>query len=132
MIFMDNAILIKQGRDLLLQLHKMLVDFEREGYEMINGAQSSGQFLTLLLDNEDFAWLKQFSNLIVSIDEMLAQKDGVPAEMIDAELARLRKLVAMDDAQPGFISKYRYALQESSDIAGKHAELKALLAEDLS
>ena len=127
---MDNTELLKKSRNLLLQLHKMLVDFEREGYEMINGPQSPGQFLNLLLENEDFAWLKQFSNLIVTIDEMFAQKDGIEREMIDAELSSLRRLVAMDDAEPGFISKYRYALQESSEIAGKHAELKTLLAEN--
>ena len=128
---MDNTALLKESRNLLLQLHKMLVDFEREGYEMINGSLSSGQFLGLLLENEDFAWLKEFSNVIVSIDEMFAQKDGIEAGMVDAELSRLRDLVGIEGAHPGFIAKYRYALQESSEIAAKHAELKMLLSQDM-
>lgn len=127
---MDNTALLKESRNLLLQLHKMLVDFEREGHEMINGPLTSGQFLGLLLENEDFAWLKEFSNLIVTIDELFAAKDSVSVEMIDAELLRMRKLVALEDVHPGFISKYQYALQESADIAAKHAELKMILSED--
>lgn len=125
---MENEALLRQGRNLLLQLHKMLVDFERESYEMLNGAVTSGQFLNLLLEHASFAWLKEFSNLIVVVDEMFAQKDGVPADAIDAELSRLRDLVAMKDVSGDFQVKYRYAMQESPEIAGKHAELKNLLS----
>ena len=125
---MDNETLLRQGRNLLLQLHKMLVDFEREAYEMLNGPVTSGHFLNLLLENEGFAWLKEFSNLIVVIDEMFAQKDGFEASAIDAELARMRDLVALRDVDDNFRMKYALALQESSEIAGKHAELKTLLA----
>lgn len=112
---------------MLLQLHKMLVDFERESYEMLNGPVTSGQFLHLLLEHESFAWLKEFSNLIVIVDEMFSQKDGVSAEAIDTELSRLRDLMEMKDVTQDFQAKYQYALQESSEIAGKHAELKTLL-----
>jgi hypothetical protein len=125
---MENEVLLRQGRNLLLQLHKMFVDFERENYEMLNGPVTSGQFLHLLLEHESFTWLKEFSNLIVVVDEMFSQKDGVPPGAIDAELSRLRGLIAMKDVSGDFQAKYQYALQESSEIAGKHAELKNLLA----
>lgn len=125
---MENEALLRQGRNLLLQLHKMLVNFEREGYEMMNGPVSSGQFLNLLLEHASFAWLKEFSNLIVIIDEMFTQKDGVAADAIDAELSRLRDLMGMNDVAADFQSRYQYALQESPEIAGKHAEIKNLLA----
>lgn len=127
---MDNTVLLREGRNLLLQLHKLLVDFEREGYEMINGRQTSGQFLNLLLEDPGFVWLKEFSNLIVVIDEMFAQKDGFDASAVGAELARMRDLADMKDVDDNFRVKYQYALQESSEIAGKHAELKTLLAEN--
>jgi hypothetical protein len=125
---MENESLLRQGRNLLLQLHKMLVDFERENYEMLNGTVTSGQFLHLLLEHESFAWLKEFSNLIVIVDEMFSQKDGIPAGALDAELSRLRDLIAMKDVTEDFKAKYQYALQESSEIAGKHAEIKTLLS----
>jgi hypothetical protein len=126
---MDNTALLKEARNLLLQLHKMLVDFEREGYEMINGRQSSGQFLNLLLEDPGFVWLKEFSNLIVVIDEMFAQKDGYDKTAVDAELSRMRDLADMKDVDDNFRARYQYALQESSEIAAKHAELKTLIAE---
>lgn len=125
---MENTALLREGRNLLLQLHKMLVDFERENYEMINGRLTSGQFLNLLLEDPGFAWLKEFSNLIVVIDEMFAQKDGYEQSAVDAELERLRDLVGLAHVDDNFRRKYRYALQEDVEITGKHAELKALLA----
>jgi hypothetical protein len=59
---------------------------------------------------------------------MFAQKDGYDASAIDAELARMRDLADMNDVDDNFRAKYQYALQESSEIAGKHAELKILIA----
>lgn len=126
--FMENTVLLKEGRNLLLQLHKMLVDFERENYEMINGRLTSGQFLNLLLEDPGFAWLKEFSNLIVVIDEMFSQKDGFEQSAVDAKLERLRDLVALTHVDDTFRAKYQYALQENVEIAGKLGELKALLA----
>ena len=84
--------LLKSSRDLLLSLHKSLVDFERSLYEGMHGPVTSGQFLNLLLENADFAWLRRFSTLIVEIDEMFAQKDGFSTERggnASFELARL-------------------------------------------
>ena len=49
---------LKECRDLLLKLHKTMLDLERELYEGIHGQQSAGQFLNLLLENDDFAWLR--------------------------------------------------------------------------
>ena len=125
---MENTTLLREGRNLLLQLHKLLVDFEREGYEMLNGRMTAGQFLNVLLEDQGFVWLKEFSNLIVIIDEMFAQKDGYDAGAVEAELHRLRDLIGLTDVDENFRIKYQYALQESPEIAGKHAELKTLLA----
>lgn len=125
---MENETLLREGRNLLLQLHKQLVDFEREGYEMLNGPVTPGQFLGLLLEDPAFAWLKEFSNLIVVIDEMFAQKDGYESTAVNAELERMRDLVAMRDVPEGFVGKYQYALQENAEIAAKHAELKNLVS----
>lgn len=125
---MENKTLLREGRNLLLQLHKQLVDFEREGYEMLNGPVTPGQFLGLLLEDPAFAWLKEFSNLIVVIDEMFAQKDGYESTAVNAELERMRDLVAMRDVPEGFVGKYQYALQENAEIAAKHAELKNLVS----
>ena len=64
---MNNAELLRDSRNLLLKLHKSLLDHERRIYEWINGPRTPGQFLNLLLEDPDCAWLRKFSTLIVEI-----------------------------------------------------------------
>lgn len=126
---MNNAPKLKSARDLLLKLHKVLVDRERAIYEDVQGPLNSGQFLNVLLENPDFGWLRKFSMLIVEIDEMFDLKDGIPAEMIDANIAKVAELVEMREADENFKARYSVAIQDSSEAAGLHSELKALLSE---
>jgi len=124
---MNNTQMLKESRNLLLGLHKSLVDFERSIYEGIHGSTTGGQFLNILIEDKDFAWLRKFSTLIVDIDEMFAQKDGFQPEAVDVHLAGIRDLIDMKDEDESFTPKYRSALQQDPDAAGKHCELKALL-----
>jgi hypothetical protein len=126
---MDNKERLKQARNILLSHHKTLVDFERENYQMLNGPVNSGQFLNLLLEDPDFEWLREFSTLIVGIDEMFELKDGISSEMVDNYLAKMKELIDLKNVSEAFKTKYQYALQESTEAAGGHAELKRLLAE---
>lgn len=125
---MTNAELLKSARNLLLSLHKSLVDFERSLYESMHGPVTSGQFLNLLLENNDFAWLRKFSTLIVDIDEMFAQKDGFGNEAVDTHLAKLRQIIAMEDHDEDFVAKYQGALLQDVDAAAKQGELRTLFA----
>lgn len=125
---MTNTELLKAARNLLLSLHKSLVDFERSLYEGMHGPVTSGQFLNLLLENKDFAWLRKFSTLIVDIDEMFAQKDGFGAEAVDTHLVKLRELIRMKDNDEDFVARYRGALQQDLDAAAKQGELGNLLS----
>lgn len=124
---MTNTESLKSARNLLLSLHKSLVDFERSIYEGIHGPVTSGQFLNLLLENNDFAWLRRFSTLIVDIDEMFAQKDGFVEDAVDTHLAKMRQLIAMDDNDEDFIARYQGALQQDLAAAAKQGELRSLL-----
>ena len=124
---MSQTELLKNSRDLLLKLHKSLLDHERRIYEGINGPRTPGQFLTLLLEDPDFAWLRKFSALIVEIDEMFAQKDGYSVEAVETHIAALRSLVAMEDEDEDFKAKYQSGLQQDLDAAAQHGELRALL-----
>ena len=125
---MENAELLKSARNILLKLHKSMVDLEREMYEGIHGRQTAGQFLNLLLEEEDFAWLRKFSMLIVEIDEMFDLKDGITAELVDANLVKVRELVAMAESDEYFKAKYQFSLQRDPNAAGLHSQLKTLLA----
>ena len=124
---MNKAELLRNTRDILLKLHKSMVDLEREMYEGIHGKQGAGQFLNLLLEDDDLAWLRKFSMLIVEIDEMFDLKAAVMPEMIDANLQKIRELVEMKEPDEYFRAKYQFALQRSPNSAGLHSQLKQLL-----
>jgi len=126
---MEKKERLKECRNLLLKLHKTMLDLERELYEGIHGQQSAGQFLNLLLENDDFAWLRRFSLLIVDIDELFDQKDGIAEADIDAAQAKVAELVRMEGGDDYFVDKYKYALQHSVEAASLQSELRALAAE---
>ena len=60
----DRALLTELRR-LLLQLHKTLLDWQREDYEGQYGRLQTPQLLQVLFDHPEFAWLRSMSGLIV-------------------------------------------------------------------
>ena len=119
--------MLKNSRDLLLKLHKSMVDLERDMYEGIYGKQTAAQFLNLLLEDDDFAWLRRFSMLIVEIDEMFDLKGDVTDELVEANIRKVRELVGMSESDDYFKAKYQFSLQRDPNAAGLHSELKSLL-----
>ncbi len=126
---MSETELLKTSRDLLLKLHKVMLDAERERHEAFFGPVSPTEYLNLLLEDPAFAWLRKFSMLIVEIDELFAQRDGFSTEMVTANIEKVRELVEMREDDEAFRSKYQYAIQADSDAASLHAELKQLVSE---
>jgi len=124
---MNNVELLRTSRDLLLKLHKNLLDHERRIYEGINGPMNAGQFLNVLLEDPDFGWLRKFSTLIVEVDEMFAQRDGYSEETVEQHIAALRALISMEDEDETFRAKYQAGLQQDLDAAARHGELRSLL-----
>ncbi len=126
--FEKKILLLKEARLQLLKLHKQLVDVERENYENEHGQITSGYFLNLLVDDKNFSWLRKFSTLIVEIDEMLDLDNDYTENMLEKQFAEMRKLLNLENADEEFKAKYQNALQNNAEIAGKHGELKSLLA----
>ncbi|HRI05003.1 MAG TPA: hypothetical protein PLL77_14795 [Pyrinomonadaceae bacterium] len=127
---MENAEKLKNARNILLKLHKSLLDLEREMYEGIHGELTPVQFVNLLMEDEDFAWLRKFSTLIVEIDEMFASKEGIEAGMIEANLDKVVELVEMREPDEYFRAKYQFAIQRDPDAAGLHSQLRTLMGND--
>ena len=127
---MENSERLRDARNLLLKLHKNLVDHERAIWEGINGPVTSGQFLNVLIEDADFVWLREFSTLIVDIDEMFAQKDGFSADTVEIHLQKLRELISMQDEDEDFKAKYQAALQQDLDAAARQGDLRLLLKPD--
>ncbi len=80
---------VRSTRNDLLKLHKTLLDDERFIYEKQHGLLSPTEFLQVLLEDTDFAWLRRFSILIVEIDEMFATKGGYSPESVPAHLRKI-------------------------------------------
>ena len=127
---MENSERLRDARNLLLKLHKNLLDHERAIWEGINGVVTPAQFLNVLLEDPDFAWLRKFSTLIVNIDEMFAQKDGYAAATVELHLHKLRELISMQDEDEDFKAKYQAALQQDVEAAARQGDLRSLLKPD--
>ena len=127
---MENAEKLKNARNILLKLHKSLLDLEREMYEGIHGELTPVQFVNLLMEDEDFAWLRKFSILIVEIDEMFASKEGIETGMIEANLGKVVELVEMREPDKYFKVKYQFSIQRDPDAAGLHSQLRTLMGND--
>jgi hypothetical protein len=125
---MDPVDTLKQSRNILLKLHKTMLDMERELHEGIHGKLNAGEFLKLLLEDDDFGWLRKFSMLIVEIDEMFDLKEQFSDEMVAANLRKVRELVEMAEPDDYFRAKYQFAIQRDPNAAGLHSQLKALLS----
>jgi hypothetical protein len=124
---MNEADTLRYARNILLSLHKSMIDFERTSYEAVHGTLNAGQFLNLLLEDPQFSWLRKFSMLIVEIDEMFDLKDGITNEMVAVNLAKVRELVSMTDPDEYFRARYQNAIQQDVDAAGLQAQLQGLI-----
>lgn len=124
---MEASETLKIARDLLLKLHKSLVDFEKESYVAFNGPVTPAQFLSELLQNPDLEWLRKFSTLIVDIDEMFAQRDGYDQDAVIIHLQTMQALVNMEAVDDQLRVRYQLALQGDANAAAMQAELKGLL-----
>ena len=145
----DRALLAELRRH-LLQLHKLLIDWQRAEYERTHGRLQTMQLLNVIFDDPAFAWLRTMSGLIVRVDEALEAKPPdvsdppSPPEAASARprrsplddsraeegtgplMAQARKLVA---PEPGSAYEQRYhaAMQEVPDVILAHRELVTLL-----
>lgn len=98
----------------LLDLHKTLVDVEREDYERTRGRMPDGDFLKALIDDPAFAWLGALTALIVRLEEL--ESADVPKEYV----AEIRRLLKPDAAGSPFQRKYGDLLQNRPEALVAH------------
>ena len=121
----ERALLVELRR-LLLQLHKTLIDWQRNDYERIHGRLQTTQLLNVMFNDPEFAWLRSMSGLIVRIDESLEVKAGKPEIETGPLVAGARELVAPETGTP-YAQRYHAALQELPDAVLAHRDLVTLL-----
>jgi hypothetical protein len=115
-------------RKALLDLHKVLVDSERENYEKVIGAiPSPNHFLQLLARDPWFAWLHPLSQLIVAMDEALDQEEPLTKADVDALEKQVRSVLVVSETGDGTSKHYFDALQRDPDVVLAHAAVTKVL-----
>ncbi|MFN2515663.1 MAG: hypothetical protein ABR556_05570 [Pyrinomonadaceae bacterium] len=119
---------VKDVRRVLLRLHKTLLDFERQAYEREHGKISSSyEFLNLAMQNPWFAWLRQLSELIVEMDEVLDARELPSESTAVALIEQSRILLTPTESGSEFQRKYFASVQQSPEVVLAHSEFARLL-----
>src|SRR5688572_29619771 len=115
---------LKALPELLMALHKLLLDAERESYEKVFGkVPSSGQMLKLVLEDPWFSWLRALSQINAQIDETLESKTPVTEKAAEELLRETKKLLTPSEEGEGFGKEYFNALQRDPDVIFAHKEI---------
>ena len=121
----DKALLAELRR-LLLELHKTLIDWQRADYERVHGRLQTTQLMHVMFNDQEFAWLRSMSGLIVRIDESLEAKQPGAVSETGPLVAQARELVAPEAGTP-YAQRYFAAMQEVPDVVLAHRDLGTLL-----
>lgn len=124
----DPRTQLKSISSALRKLHKALVDLETERF---GNPGSPFEHLQLLTTHPQFAWLRQISEILVEIDERLDDKEN-PVEAATVENYRKAtesQLALGPENGSEFHHKYLNALQESTQVAMAHGELRHRLSQ---
>ena len=103
----------------LLELHKALLDGERERYEQVHGKVTAGKMLQLAFQDPQFAWLRSMSELIVRIDEFLDTDEANDAD-VETLLTSTRTLLTTAGQSTNFAREYEAALQRDPHVVVLH------------
>jgi len=118
---------VNELRHAVLDLHKALMDAQRIAYERVHGRIStSGEFLGIVLEHPEFAWLRELSALIARLDEWMEEEEGKPEEL-SALVAVLRGLVATEGTNALFSAAYWKIVNDVPAALIEHVKLWRLL-----
>ena len=119
---------IKAIRMRLLDLHKLLLDRERGVYERAHGnIGSPGEYLQLVLEHEQFAWLRRLSGVIVEMDELIRLRTASGAAEAEATLRSARQILQLQEHGTDYEQRYWAAIQNSPDIVIAHCQAEKAL-----
>ncbi|MCW5959065.1 MAG: hypothetical protein KIS76_02830 [Pyrinomonadaceae bacterium] len=107
----------------MLRLHKTLLDGAKTDYEAKNGAITSpNQYLSLVIDDPHFAWLRKISSMIALIDEATSIRRAANETDANALLGEAKTLLNFEDADEDFNNKFQDSLQNSKDAVLNYNE----------
>ncbi len=119
---------VRAVRHVLLGLHKTLLEVERQSYEREHGRiKNSYEFLNLVMHNQWFAWLRQLSEIIVQMDELLDARESAAQSTALALIEEARLLLTPSESGEEFQRKYYASVQSSPEVVMAHAEFAKVL-----
>ena len=118
----------------LLALHKTLIEAERRRYEKDHGRiENPHEVLRLLLEAPAFQWLHPIAEVIVQMDEKLAEEGAIGVAESEAFVDRVRHLLyGRDDRHERFLEAYQRTLQAEPEVVMAHAEVTKHLGAGLA
>ena len=121
---------LQKLRNGLLHLHKSLLDSERAAYERdIQRIGSPGEFLSLLLNDPWFNWLRELSQFIVLVDETLDLENDPTAPEAARLIAQARELVSPAEEGNVFARRYWEAMQRDPSAVLAHRDMIRVFGE---
>ena len=117
---------LRDLRNRLLHLHKVLLEMERENFERKAGRVTAGELLQLLLNNSQFAWLRIISAFVVEIDEVLNGEEPITINAFEDLLSQARLLLTSPTNEE-FKTKYEDAMQREASVVMAHSNVMQLL-----
>jgi len=118
---------LRELHSVQLELHKLLIDFERAAYEIDHGPMSPVEMLQHLLNNPRFGWLRTISGVLAEIDALLSPRRPGTGKAGLLLLERMREIYVAPDPASDFHRKYREALQRDSHVLVLHGRVRKLL-----
>jgi hypothetical protein len=116
----DGRARLRDLGDRLLELHTVLLAFERRGYEHTHGPADGGALLRLVIGHEHFAWLRALSAMIARIDEALDADPATIAVDVERFVGEVHGLLRSAGGG-AFARRYRDVLQQSPEAVMAHA-----------
>lgn len=110
---------------LLLRVHKSLLQFQKEKYEAQNEKSLSPyDVLHLSMSHEDFDWLKKITSLVVRMDESLDDETTILSELHRSVLTEVHSLFDESDMYADFKSKLKVAQSRDPLLVVQVLEVK--------
>jgi hypothetical protein len=81
----------------------------------------------LLTSDPWFAWLHPLSQLIVSMDEVLEEKEPITNSIVDSLIDQSRSMLVASENNHAFAGHYFEALQQDPDVVLAHGEAVTLI-----
>lgn len=119
---------LKNVSGAFLRLHKVLLEHEKAKYEAANGKiANANMYLSLVLDDPQFAWLRKISALIALIDEATSVRRPASETEASALINEAKLLLNFQDGEEDFNNKFQIALQENKDAVLNYNEVLNLV-----